>query len=237
MDAHAFPLAGLCLIIAIAMLVRRYARESVSHASASANELSLRKVREMRKQRFAAPNRDSARIRRRAGSTAPSTVSAASLAASSAATVAVSAAAAAARAWRRARASASCAIAAQAPSQRATSEISRLSDAARLERALGAVDRLSVGGLQKESRLHRLAIGYLEGALTQPERTISAQNSKWAAVWADPDARELLSVAGFAFHATSNTVQLQPLTEQRKKLVRAALGRLKSIKGQDFWFD
>ena len=107
----------------------------------------------------------------------------------------------------------------------------------RLERALGAVDRLSISGLQKDSRLHRLAICYLEGALTQPGRSISAQNSKWATVWANSDARELLSVVGFEFHAASNTVKLQPLTEQRKKVVRAALGRLKSMKGHDFWFD
>ena len=236
----AFPLAVISLVLVVKLVMhyfKKFMLDTGYEGPTCAAQPSLREVRELRQQHFAPPNRHSAHIRRRAGNAAPRVVSPASLAASSAAVIAASAAVAAVRAWRRARASISCAIAAQAPSQRAMSEVSCSSHVTRMERALGAVDRLSAGGLQKDSRLHHLAISYLEGALTQPERSISAQNSKWATVWANPDVRELLDVVGFEFHAASNTVKLQTLTEQRKKVVRAALGRLKCMKGQDFWFD
>ena len=99
---------------------------------------------------------------------------------------------------------------------------------------------------KQASAPHKLLITYLENILKHPKqlryRQLKLSNAHFEKVWhsgqagGGAGARSLLCAVGFKEHP-GDFVELAPLTDSRKRLVRIALAELKGMQDYAFWVD
>jgi hypothetical protein len=101
-----------------------------------------------------------------------------------------------------------------------------------------AVQLLSMDGA-KFGKAHLLLVRYIENILSHPTalkyRQIRTTNEKFKVVWKEEPSKVLMLAVGFVEHG--DMLELDPLTDCHRDLLRSALGQLKSMKDYTFWVD